>query len=84
MVRKRWRCPKRIRWNEKHVRKLDDSAEGAFMLRTVKWKYFVYPDGKEFLFDLEADPHEYDNLAGDGIHADIVEKLRTSLGKKAG
>lgn len=72
----------RIRWNEKHVRKLDDSAEGAFMLRTVKWKYFVYPDGKEFLFDMEADPHEYANLAGDSIHTDIVEKLRTSLGKR--
>ena len=52
------------------------------MIRTMKWKYSVYPDGKEFLFDMEADPHEYENLAGDGAHGDIAEELRKALGKR--
>lgn len=72
----------RISWNEKHVRKLDDSSEGAFMMRTTKWKYFVYPDGKEFLFDMEADPHEYNNLAEGDTHTGIMEELRTALKKR--
>ena len=48
-------------------------------IRTKRWKYFVYyqHDPKiEELYDLQADPFEQNNLAGDSEHGETLEKLR--------
>src|SRR5687768_8732032 len=57
------------------------SRSGEFMIRNGKWKYvyFVhYPDRPE-LFDLESDPEELKNLAGDRNHKKILDECEAKL-----
>jgi choline-sulfatase len=55
-------------------------AEGTHapcaMVREGPFKYVHCPTDPDLLFDLEADPRELDNLAGDEAHADDVRRLR--------
>jgi choline-sulfatase len=51
---------------------------GSFMLRQGRWKYVYYAEGHPaLLFDLEADPHELENLVAS--RADVAERMRTQL-----
>ncbi len=45
-------------------------------LRYGKWKYAACALDPEMLFDMEADPHELVNLAGDPAHAGTLTSLR--------
>ena len=45
---------------------------GMFMLRWRNWKYVAYPGYPPQLFDMEADPIEARDLAGDPSRADAV------------
>lgn len=51
----------------------------ARTVRTTRWRYTWYPDGGEQLFNLENDPDEQTNLAGDPAHAEAREELRERL-----
>ncbi|MED5586837.1 MAG: sulfatase [Verrucomicrobiota bacterium] len=67
--------PSWLRTNKDNI----PSSEG---LRSERWKYVHYFDEKppyEQLFDLKADPHEINNLAGDPGHAETLEILRRRL-----
>ncbi len=45
-----------------------------------RWKYLYYfGDGREQLFDLDADPRELTNLAGDASHRSTLEACRAML-----
>ena len=46
-------------------------------LRTPRWRYIRYGNGGEELYDHDADPNEWTNLAGKTEHA----KLKTQLDK---
>jgi arylsulfatase A-like enzyme len=61
--------------------KLIPQSEGY---RTEKWKYFRYRHhpGHEFLYDLEDDSMEINNLAGDPQHEDILKTLREKTDQK--
>jgi arylsulfatase A-like enzyme len=48
----------------------------AKMVRTRRWKYNYYPEGCEELYDLEGDPQERRNLAGDPACKSVVDDLR--------
>jgi choline-sulfatase len=48
------------------------SAAGAFMLRFGKWKYCRYVACPPQLFDLDADPEELADLAGDARFAAVL------------
>lgn len=47
------------------TRQVPDDAEGSFMIRGRRWKYVLYSDGEEFLYDRETDPGETDDRSGD-------------------
>jgi len=48
-------------------------------VRTLRWRYIRYADGAEELYDHEADPHEWRNLAADPAYAPILVELRRHL-----
>jgi arylsulfatase A-like enzyme len=48
-------------------------------IRTERWRYIRYADGGEELYDHDADPYEWTNLAGDTRHATTKERLRGML-----
>lgn len=57
----------------------------TFLLRTHKWAYIQYDEdagsGME-LFDMEADPKQYVNLAGNSDYADVVDEFQQRLADK--
>jgi arylsulfatase A-like enzyme len=44
-------------------------------VRTERWRYIRYEDGGEELYDCQADPHEYRNLAADPRRAGLKREL---------
>ncbi len=55
------------------------AVSGGFMLRQGKWKLIRYVGFEDELFNLETDPQETTNLAGDLDFAHIQEELRQTL-----
>ena len=48
-------------------------------LRTAKHRYVLHGDGRELLFDLEADPGEYSDVAGEPARGAVLAELRKEL-----
>lgn len=55
------------------------STTGAFMIRHGRYKYVHYVAYEPQLFDLEHDPEELVDLAGDPAHAAVLEECRARL-----
>ena len=46
---------------------------GNHSIRSTKWRYIKYVDGSQELYDLEADPNEWNNLASDSKYAEVIK-----------
>jgi len=58
---------------------LTTHGQNNHSLRTERWRYIRYSDGTEELYDHEADPLEWKNLAGDPQYTDQKKKLAAWL-----
>lgn len=52
---------------------------GNHAVRSLRWRYIRYADGSEELYDMENDPHEWHNLAGDPRFAEVIAEHRRWL-----
>ncbi len=52
---------------------------GNHGVRSEHWRYIVYADGSEELYDIRKDPNEWKNLAGDVEHAQVIAEHRKYL-----
>jgi len=52
---------------------------GNHAVRTERWRYIRYADGSEELYDVKADPHEWDNLARRDDLAGVKRELQRWL-----
>jgi choline-sulfatase len=59
---------------------MEYAAEGSYAplvaLRSGRWKYIRCALDPEQLFDMETDPHELENLAGDPAHGGTLARMR--------
>lgn len=78
---------------ESLVRVLDDAEvrvrshaysyrRNAHLLRSERHALIAYDDGSLELYDMQEDPHQFRNLAGDEAHAAILAELRNTLASK--
>jgi choline-sulfatase len=54
---------------------------GNHGVRTERWRYIRYADGSEELYDMQADPHEWKNLALFSEHDGVKRELAAWLPK---
>jgi len=58
---------------------LKDPAKQHWSLRTERWRYVLYNNGAEELYDHANDPHEWTNLAENPDSVSIKKRLRDDL-----
>jgi len=51
-------------------------------VRTDRWRYIRYNDGGEELYDHDADPNEWHNLATSPEYQDVMARLKPLLPKE--
>ena len=56
-------------------------GKGNHAVRTKQWRYIRYHDGGEELYDHDADPKEWTNLAKLSRHSSLIERLRKTIPK---
>ena len=49
---------------------------GAFAVFNRQWRYSLNEDGSEELYDVQGDPNEWDNLAGQPEYAPIIKAMK--------
>jgi arylsulfatase A-like enzyme len=54
---------------------------GGYAIINQKWRYIHYSDATEELYNVENDPHEWDNLASDPQHLTVKEELQAAAPK---
>jgi iduronate 2-sulfatase len=59
--------------------KTDDATQQSYALRSADWRYIRYENGKEELYHVTEDPHEWTNLTAKPEHAAQLEGFRTQL-----
>ena len=55
---------------------------GNYAISTERWRYIHYDRGGEELYDIETDPHEWTNLAGDPKYSDKLRQMRALAPKE--
>jgi len=48
-------------------------------IQTERWRYIQYHDGGRELYDHDADPNEWTNLAESAKHEEVIMELKNAL-----
>jgi arylsulfatase A-like enzyme len=56
-----------------------DTAQQSYALRSQDWRYIRYENGKEEIYHVADDPHEWNNIATNPEHAKQLEGFRSQL-----
>lgn len=56
---------------------------GNHGVRSRRWRYIVYADGAEELYDLQSDPEEFHNFAGDARYDEVKREHAQWLPKRS-
>lgn len=51
-------------------------------IRSENWRYIIYADGSEELYDMKADPNEWTNLAGEEKYSEVIAEHRKFIPKE--
>lgn len=54
------------------------NEKDAYSIINMNWRYIRYSDGNEELYNVNEDPNEWYNLAGDDNYRKIIEELKKS------
>jgi len=57
----------------------EDVMKQTYSYRTKNWRYILYLDGTEELYDHQNDPYEWDNEADNPEYASIKKRLKKAL-----
>lgn len=55
-----------------------------YSARSQQFRYIIYPDGSEELYDMNVDPHEWNNLANDPNYLEIKESMKAQAEELVG
>ena len=58
---------------------LTSKSDGIHSLRSNRYRYTVYKDGFEELYDHENDPNEWKNIAKNSSNKEVLKKFRKEL-----
>ncbi|HTL72470.1 MAG TPA: hypothetical protein VL863_04135, partial [bacterium] len=62
----------------------DELTNQQWSIRSERWRYILYNNGAEELYDHATDPHEWINLATDPAQAAQKQTLRRELCRRVG
>jgi arylsulfatase A-like enzyme len=74
-----YRCSERVGQNAARTRRIAPDTPAQLMIRGAGWKYAVYSDGEEFLYDLRKNPRETRNRAADASARTVKQEMRSQL-----
>ncbi len=57
-------------------------GQGNLSMRNRTFRYIVYEDGSEELYDMEKDPNEWTNLAGNPEYSPVKERFKAAAPKE--
>ena len=57
----------------------NDPAKQHWSVRTRRWRYILYNNASEELYDHDTDPYEWTNLSGDTRYRKIKADLKARL-----
>jgi arylsulfatase A-like enzyme len=74
-----YRYSERIGQNPARTRSVAPDTPAQLMIRGAGWKYAVYSDGEEFLYNLRRDPRETKNVASESSTRSVRQEMRAQL-----
>jgi arylsulfatase A-like enzyme len=74
-----YRCSERVGQRPDHIRNIAPDTPAQLMVRGAGWKYSLYSDGEEFLYNLRKDPRETRNVAADSGARALRQEMRAQL-----